>query len=124
MAYGMYAGPPDGAETHLAPLRAVGPPAFDTFGPVSYYDLQQALGNEIVYGLQLKWRGGYFRDGGFSDDAFASIVDAVRRQPSGFSMLRFDLLGGEFLQRDHAHAFHGIRHRWSPVIEVDEGSAT
>ena len=94
MAYGMYAGPIEGAEAHLAPLRAVGPPLFDTFGPISYYDLQQALGNEIVYGLQLKWRGGYFRDGGFGDDAFASIVDAVRRQPSGFSMLRFDLLGG------------------------------
>jgi FAD/FMN-containing dehydrogenase len=94
MAYGMYAGPPDGAEAHLAPLRAVGPPLFDTFGPISYYDLQQALGAEIVYGLQLKWRGGYFRDGGFGDDAFAAIVDAVRRQSSGYSMLRFDLLGG------------------------------
>jgi DNA-binding transcriptional ArsR family regulator len=94
MAYGMYTGSPEGAEVHLAPLRAVGPPVFDTFGPISYYDLQQALGQEIVYGLQLKWRGGYFRDGGFGDDAFASIVDAVRRQPSGFSMLRFDLLGG------------------------------
>ena len=94
MAYGMYAGPPDGAEAHLAPLRAVGPPVFDTFGPTSYYDLQQALGAEIVYGLQLKWRGGYFRDGGFGDDAFAAIADAVRRQPSGYSMLRFDLLGG------------------------------
>jgi FAD/FMN-containing dehydrogenase len=94
MAYGMYAGPPEGADGHLAPLRAAGPPLFDTFGPSSYYDLQQMLGAEIVYGLQLKWRGGYFREGGFDDGAFAHIVDAVRRMPSGYSMLRFDLLGG------------------------------
>jgi FAD/FMN-containing dehydrogenase len=94
MAYGMYVGPPDGAEAQLAPLRAVGPPLFDSFGPTSYYDLQQTLGAEIVYGLQLKWRGGYFRDGGFGDDAFAVIVDASRRAPSGYSMARFDLLGG------------------------------
>jgi FAD/FMN-containing dehydrogenase len=94
MAYGMYAGEPDGAEAHLAPLRSVGRPVFDTFGPISYYDLQTALGNEIVYGLQLKWRGGFFRDGGFSDDAFAVIVDFMRRMPSGYSMARFDLLGG------------------------------
>jgi len=94
MAYGLYAGPPDGAEAHLAPLRAVGPPVFDTFGPTSYIDLQTALGNEIVYGLQLKWRGGFFRDGGFGDEAFAAIVDGFRRAPSGYSMARFDLLGG------------------------------
>ncbi len=47
-----------------------------------------------MYGLQLKWRGGYFRDGGFSDEAFGHIVDAFRRAPSGYSMARFDLLGG------------------------------
>jgi FAD/FMN-containing dehydrogenase len=61
---------------------------------MSYYDLQQTLGAEVMYGLQLKWRGGYFRDGGFSDEAFAHIVDAFRRAPSGYSMARFDLLGG------------------------------
>jgi FAD/FMN-containing dehydrogenase len=94
VAYGLVIGPPDGAEAELAPLRGVGRPLFDTFAPTSYYDLQQALGAEIVYGLQLKWRGGYFRPGGFSDDAFAHLVAAFRRAPSGYSMLRFDLLGG------------------------------
>ncbi|GAA1830064.1 FAD-binding oxidoreductase [Luedemannella flava] len=94
MAYGMYVGPVEDGEQELAPLRAVGTPVFDAFGPTSYTDLQHALGAEIVYGLQLKWRGGYFRDGGFSDEAFAIIVDAARRAPSGYSMLRFDLLGG------------------------------
>ena len=94
MAYGMYVGPPEGAEAQLEPLRSVGRPVFDTFGPTSYYELQRALGAEIMYGLQLKWRGGYFRDGGFSDEAFSRIVDAFRRAPSGYSMARFDLLGG------------------------------
>jgi FAD/FMN-containing dehydrogenase len=94
MAYGMYVGDPDGAEALMAPLRAVGTPVFDAFDLMSYYDLQQALGAEIVYGLQLSWRGGYFRDGGFSDEAFGIITDAFRRAPSGYSMARFDLLGG------------------------------
>ena len=62
--------------------------------PRPTYDLQQMLGEEIVYGMQLKWRGGYFRDGGFGDEAFGRIVDAFQRIPSGYSMARFDLLGG------------------------------
>lgn len=94
MAYGAYVGPPEEAEDQLAPLRSVGSPLYDAFGPTSYYDLQTMLGAEIMYGLQLKWRGGFFRDGGFSDDAFAGIVEAFRRAPSGYSMARFDLLGG------------------------------
>jgi FAD/FMN-containing dehydrogenase len=94
MAYGMYAGPLDDGPAQLAALRAVGKPVFDTFGPISYFDLQDTLGQEIVYGLQLKWRGGFFRDGGFGDEAFAAIVDSFRSAPSGFSMCRFDLLGG------------------------------
>jgi FAD/FMN-containing dehydrogenase len=104
MAYGMYAGPPDGAEAHLAPLRSAAAPLFDTFGPTSYYDLQTSLGEEIVYGLSLKWRGGYFRDGGFGDEAFAAMVEAFRRAPSGYSMIRFDLLGGGAIGRVPADA--------------------
>jgi FAD/FMN-containing dehydrogenase len=99
MAYGMYVGPPEGAEAHLAPLRSTAPPVFDTFGPTSYHDLQATLGAEIMYGLQLKWRGGFFRDGGFGDEAFARIVEAFRRAPSGYSMARFDLLGGGAIGR-------------------------
>ncbi|HZM74233.1 MAG TPA: FAD-binding oxidoreductase [Candidatus Limnocylindrales bacterium] len=94
MAYGMYAGPLEDGPEQLAPLRSVAPPVFDSFGPVSYYDLQHSLGEEIMYGLQLKWRGGFFREGGFSDEAFAAIVEAFRGAPSKYSMCRFDLLGG------------------------------
>src|SRR5262249_57069771 len=101
-----------GADVHLAPLRAVGRPVFDTFAPVSYYNLQRTLGAEIVYGLQLRWRGGYFRDGGFSDEAFARLVDAFRRAPSGYSMLRFDLLGGGAIGAVPADATAFV-HRWA-----------
>ena len=94
LAYGLHVGSVEDGERELAPLRAVGTPLFDAFEPMSYLDLQTALGNEIMYGLQLSWRGGYFADGGFSDEAFGIIVDAARRMPSGYSMLRFDLLGG------------------------------
>ena len=94
MAYGMHAGALDEGVKLLAPLRSVAPPGFDTFGPVSYFDLQHSLGEEIMYGLQLKWRGGFFREGGFGEDAFAAIVEAFRGAPSKYSMCRFDLLGG------------------------------
>jgi FAD/FMN-containing dehydrogenase len=97
--YGLYVGPVADGEAALAPVRRHGTPLFDGFGPMSYVDLQTALGEEIVYGLQLSWRSGYFRDGGFSDDAFAVMVDRFRRAPSGYSMARFDLLGGGAIAR-------------------------
>lgn len=104
MVYGLYVGPPSDAEAQLAPIRSLGQPLYDTFGPTSYYDLQQTLGEEIPYGLQSKWRGGYFRDGGFGDEAFARIVESFRQIPSGYSMARFDLLGGGPIGRVPADA--------------------
>lgn len=114
--YGLYVGPPSEAQEHLAPIRSLGQPLFDSFGPTSYYDLQQTLGEEIVYGLQSKWRGGYFTDDGFSDDAFARIVDAFRRSPSGYSMARFDLLGGGAVARVASDATAFV-HR-APVFNI------
>jgi FAD/FMN-containing dehydrogenase len=102
--YGLYIGDPAEAEAHLAPIRSVAPPLFDGFGPTSYYDLQQLLAEEIPYGLPSKWRGGYFAEGGFDDDAFERIVDGFRRSPSGYSMARFDLLGGGAIARVPADA--------------------
>jgi Berberine and berberine like len=104
MMYGLYIGPPENAQTELAPVRSLRQPLFDAFGPTSYYELQRSLGEEVPYGLQAKWRGGYFEDGGFSDDAFARIVDSFQRAPSGYSMARFDLLGGGGIARVPASA--------------------
>jgi FAD/FMN-containing dehydrogenase len=102
--YGLYAGPVADGEAALAPIRSLGAPLFDAFEPTTYVGLQDVLGEEILYGLQLKWRSGYFREGGFSDDAFATIVDRFRRAPSGYSMARFDLLGGGAIGRVPASA--------------------
>lgn len=99
MVYGMYAGPPERGTAALAPLRALGTPLYDGFAEMSYLDLQRALGAEVPYGLQAHWRGGYFRDGGFGAGAFAVMVDAVATMPSGYSMIRFDLLGGGAVSR-------------------------
>jgi FAD/FMN-containing dehydrogenase len=104
VVYGLYIGSPEEADGHLAPIRSLGRPLFDTFGPTSYYDLQHGLGEEILYGLQSKWRGGYFRDTGFDDDAFTGIIDHFGRAPSGYSMARFDLLGGGGIARIPADA--------------------
>ena len=99
LLYGMFAGPPAEAWAAMAPLRALGTPLFDGFAEMSYVDLQDALGAEIVYGLQSHWRGGWFRDGGFDEAAFDLMVEAVRTMPSGYSMIRFDLLGGGAIGR-------------------------
>ncbi|HKD96754.1 MAG TPA: FAD-binding oxidoreductase [Micromonosporaceae bacterium] len=102
--YGLYIGPPAQAEAALAPIRRLGRPLFDGLEPMSYWDLQCALGDEIRYGLQLKWRGGYFRDDGFNDDAFDTMVDRFGQIPSGYTMIRFDLLGGGAVGRVPPHA--------------------
>ncbi|HKE65003.1 MAG TPA: FAD-binding oxidoreductase, partial [Micromonosporaceae bacterium] len=102
--YGLYIGPPAEAEAALAPIRSLGTPVFDGIQPMSYVDLQRALGEEIRYGLQLKWRGGYFRNEGFDSDAFAVMVDYFRRIPSGYGMIRFDVLGGGAVARVPADA--------------------
>jgi len=101
--YGLYLGSADEVAAALAPLRAL-KPAVDAFGPTSYEQLQRDLAEEIPYGLRSRWRGGYFADGGFSDDAFATTVDRFRRLPTGWSMARFDLLGGGAIGRVPADA--------------------
>ena len=83
MVYGMYVGDPAEAESHLAPIRSAAKPLMDGFGPTSYYELQTMLAEEIPYGMQSKWRGGYFTDGGFDDDAFERIIDGFQRTPVG-----------------------------------------
>jgi FAD/FMN-containing dehydrogenase len=103
LLYGLFLGAPDAAAAALVPLRSLGP-VVDTFAPTSYEQLQRDLAEEIPYGLRSRWRGGYFRDGGFSDDAFATIVDRFRRLPTGWSMARFDLLGGGAIGRVPPHA--------------------
>ncbi|GAA2601915.1 FAD-binding oxidoreductase [Dactylosporangium fulvum] len=97
--YGMYVGPPSEAAAALAPLDALGEPLFSSMGETSYFDLMQGMGEEIVYGLQSKWLGGYFAPDGFDEPAFAKLADHFRRMPSGFSMVRFDLLAGGAIAR-------------------------
>jgi FAD/FMN-containing dehydrogenase len=103
LVYGLYLGAPDDAAAALAPLRSLGP-RLDTFGPTSYEELQRGLAEEIPYGLRSRWRGGYFHADGFSDAAFGTVVDWFRRMPTGWSMARFDLLGGGAIGRVPADA--------------------
>jgi FAD/FMN-containing dehydrogenase len=104
MIYGLYVGDPAEATAVLEPLSSIAGPLYDEFGETSYFDLYQMLAEEIPYGVQSMWRGGYFAEGGFDDDAFACIVDRFERIPSGYSMARFDLLGGGAIGRVPANA--------------------
>lgn len=102
--YGLYVSPPAAAAAALAPVRSFGEPLVDTFGEVSYFALMRALGEEIPYGLQSRWRGGYFHDQGFDDDAFGTMLEYFARMPSGYSMIRLDLLAGGAIARVPADA--------------------
>jgi FAD/FMN-containing dehydrogenase len=102
--YGLYVGPPAEAAAALAPVRSFGKPLMDTFGELSYLELMQALGEEIPYGLQSRWRGGYFREDGFDDAAFGTMLEYYERMPSRYSMIRFDLLAGGAIARVPADA--------------------
>jgi FAD/FMN-containing dehydrogenase len=102
--YGMYAGPPAEGHEAFAPIEALGAPLFSTIGETSYYDLMTGLADEIVYGLQSKWLGGYFAPDGFEDAAFTTLAERFGRAPSGFSMVRFDLLAGGAIGRVPADA--------------------
>jgi FAD/FMN-containing dehydrogenase len=103
LVYGLHLGPPDDAGAALAGLRSLRP-RLDTFAPTSYVQLQRELAEEIPYGLRSRWRGGYFRGDGFSDAAFDTVIDWFRRVPTGWSMARFDLLGGDAIGRVPADA--------------------
>jgi FAD/FMN-containing dehydrogenase len=102
--YGLYVGAPAEAEAALAPVRGLGKPVVDTFGELSYFDLMQALGEEIPYGLQSRWKGGYFAPDGFDEAAFGTMIEHFGRIPSGYSMIRFDLLAGGAVARVPADA--------------------
>lgn len=102
--YGLYVGPPAEAAAALAPVRSFGKPLVDMFGELSYDDLMQAVGEEIPYGLQSRWRGGYFRNEAFDDAAFGTMLEYYARMPSAYSMIRFDLLAGGAIGRVPADA--------------------
>ena len=102
--YGMYVGPPAEAAEAFTPIEALGEPLFSSIGETSYFDLMQGMGEEIVYGLQSRWLGGYFTPEGFDEAAFAVLLEHFRRAPSGYSMVRFDLLAGGAIARVPADA--------------------
>ncbi|MFI5909602.1 FAD-binding oxidoreductase [Dactylosporangium sp. NPDC051541] len=131
--YGMYVGPPEEAHEHFAPVLSLGDPLFSSIGETTYLDVMTVLGDEIVYGLQSKWLGGYFAEDGFDEDAFAVLIEGFRRAPSGFSMVRFDLLAGgavkrvpkdatAFVHRDALH-YASIIAQWSGEEETEANVA-
>ena len=128
--YGLYVGSVEDAEAALAPIRAIGEPLYDAFEPGSYLEFAHALGEEIPYGLQSKWRGGYFRNDRFDEAAFDTMLEHFAGAPSGFSMVRFDLLGGGAVARvpagATAFAHRGSTHYVSLIAlwqEDDESGA-
>ena len=97
--HGLYIGSPREGENWVQKLQKVGKPLHQQMEPCSYYDFITALGDEVVYGLRSKWKGGFFKQDGFSDEAIELIVDRFGRAPSPHSMCRFDLLGKGVIEK-------------------------
>ncbi|MEU7868922.1 FAD-binding oxidoreductase [Dactylosporangium sp. NPDC049140] len=116
--YGMYVGPPAEAEAAFAPVHALGEPLFSSIGETDYLDLMTGMGEEIVYGLQSKWLGGYFGDEGFDEAAFEVLTEGFRSAPSGFSIVRFDLLAGGAVARVPADATAFVHRRALHYVSV------
>ncbi|WP_433059704.1 FAD-binding oxidoreductase [Dactylosporangium sp. CS-033363] len=132
--YGLYVGEAaEGAAAVEQAIGGLGEPSFGGFGETGYLDLMTVMGEEIVYGLQSKWLGGYFSEQGFAEAAFDVLVEGFRRAPSGFSMVRFDLLAGgaiarvpagatAFVHRDSLHYVSAIA-QWQGDEETDANVA-
>jgi FAD/FMN-containing dehydrogenase len=97
--YGLYAGPIKEGEKYVNKIKTFGRPLTDNLGVYSYLDFMTALGEEVPYGLQSKWKGGYFKNDGLSDEAIKLIVTHFEKCPSGYTLTRFDLLGGGAIAR-------------------------
>jgi FAD/FMN-containing dehydrogenase len=89
---GVYAGPPDDAETTLAPLRSLGTPLVDMSGVKPYVDVQCELDPLIPDGIRA-YMTSHFADA-LSDDAVGTLVACGAERPTLLSLVVVRTLGG------------------------------
>ena len=75
-----HCGPADDGERALRPLRALGPPALDTVGPLPYVELQRLIDPSYPDGLRNHWTGDFLA--GLPDAAIEVLCRFHRSVPS------------------------------------------
>ncbi len=75
----MHAGAIDDAERALAPVRAFGPPALDSFAPVAYAAFQRSL--DMPPGRRNWWTAEYLDN--LTDGAIDAIASLSTQLPAG-----------------------------------------
>jgi hypothetical protein len=102
-------GPLEGAESALAPLRALGEPLVDTIGEISYLQLQAFLSTGS--GFHRYWKSGYFTELG--DELVDRLVGdfALRPSPTG-TIAIFRLHGMGARVPSDATAYQHRRPQW------------
>jgi hypothetical protein len=80
-----YAGDISQGEQALAPLRSFGSPVADTFAPIPYTTMQEALGVGFPYGRRNYWKSGLTSQ--ISDEAIDIMIEYAALAPSPFSVI-------------------------------------
>lgn len=87
-----YSGPESKAERALAPIRALGKPAFDSVGPVDYVDIQRSWDNTDPRNEGQYMKGGFIND--FPTELADKFVDGFEGDPGRNTTLYFQHSGG------------------------------
>ncbi len=89
---GLYNGPMDAGEEALAPLRELGRPIADGFGPHPFVGFQQAFDPLLTPGARNYWKSHNFTE--LSDGLIDKLVDYGSRLPSPQSEIFIAQMGG------------------------------
>src|SRR3954447_5965807 len=121
---GMYAGPIEDGERALAPIRELGPPALDGFGPAPYAGFQSALDDPPGY--RNWWTAEYVDD--LTDDAIDAIASLSEQLPPGPAQIFIPAWGGAvarapegatpLAKRDARYVVHPLL-MWEDAAEDD-----
>jgi len=94
---GVYAGPVEGGEKVVAPLRAYGPPVADLFQASPYNQVQRMADFAFPPGLRNYWKSSYLK--GLSDQAIDVLVGHMERVPSPHTVIVLEHNGDGALER-------------------------
>ena len=87
-----YSGPASKAEQVLAPIRALGKPAFDSVGPIDYVDIQRSWDNTDPRNEGQYMKAGFIND--FPTDLADKLVDGFEGDSGRNTTLYFQQSGG------------------------------